>query len=369
MNVPNFNFNPDELPAVQHGRAPAPVYLRAQLPVNSVDDNFSSEEQSDYRKLFYMLLGLVMKHRWLIAGVCSIAIVIGFIVNFVMTPIYRATAIIQIDREAPKVVKLDNSFLNGNFGDVLRFYETQYDLLRSRSLAERVAANLDLGAQQDFLYPTSNSGWGKLSHLIFPSAAKADKRSFTDKTAVAAGMVKGNLLIEPVPNSSLVKISFDSPSRIWAQQIANAVAENYISSNLDRRYSATEYARNFLKERLDELKLKLAESEKVLVAYADQKEIITEGEGKPSLAESDLSSLASALQKVSDRTNPSSRAMGTGKHGQRPRAAPNPARPVSSDPAGAPRHVSGRLSRQAGNVQAGLSRHAPAQGADRSDRS
>ena len=71
-----------------------------------------------------------------------------------------------------------------------------------------------------------------------------------------------------------MRISFDSPSPEWAQRIANGVADSYVSSNLERRYGATAYARNFLKERLEELKLKLEESEKALVAYAEEKELI-----------------------------------------------------------------------------------------------
>src|SRR5262249_31704418 len=66
------------------------------------------------------------------------------------------------------------------------------------------------------------------------------------------------------------------------------------------------YARTFLKERLEELKLKLEESEKALVAYAEEKELIggasnTRGSGKESkgaLADSDLTALDSALQKI-----------------------------------------------------------------------
>ena len=119
-------------------------------------------------------------------------------------------------------------------------------------------------------------------------------------------MVQSGLSVEPVTNSSLVRISFDSPSPEWAQRIANGVADSYVSSNLDRRYGATAYARNFLKERLEELKLKLEESEKALVAYAEEKELIgeyktsskDEKESKGSLADSDLAALNAALQKV-----------------------------------------------------------------------
>ena len=151
-------------------------------------------------------------------------------------------------------------------------------------LAERVASDLDLAAASDFLHPPSTSAWGKLRSLIFPSAntategkrntATEDKGNFEQRKAAAAGMVQSGLSVAPVPNSSLVRISFDSPSPEWAQRIANGVADSYVSSNLERRYGATAYARNFLKERLDELKLKLEESEKALVAYADEKELI-----------------------------------------------------------------------------------------------
>src|SRR5262249_15242897 len=149
-------------------------------------------------------------------------------------------------------------------------------LLRSRSLAERVAADLDLASAKDFLDPPSTSAWGKLRNLIFPSAATGNKErgDFAQRKATAAGVVQSGLAIEPASNSSLVRISFDSPSPEWAQRVANGVADSFISSNLDRRYGATAYARNFLKERLDELKLKLEESEKALVAYAEDKELI-----------------------------------------------------------------------------------------------
>ena len=101
----------------------------------------------DYRKYFFMCLALVLKYRWLIIAISGLALAIGFIQTFTSTPIYQATATIQIDRQAPKVVKevvQDRDFGGGD----LRFYKTQYDLLKSRSLAERVAADLDLACAQ-----------------------------------------------------------------------------------------------------------------------------------------------------------------------------------------------------------------------------
>ena len=112
--------------------------------------------------------------------------------------------------------------------------------------------------------------------------------------------------MDPVKDFNLVRLSFDSPSGEWAARIANGVADSYVTSNLERRYGATAYARNFLKERLEELKLKLEESEKALVAYAEEKELIGDvkainkdgKESGQSLADSDLAALNAALQTV-----------------------------------------------------------------------
>src|SRR5262249_33371257 len=310
MNAPNFSFDAqgrsDQRPLVVSN---GPRFVTDASPEaygNYGADTFRDQSGPDYRKFFFLCLTLVLKYRWLIIAVCGLALAIGFIATFTSTPIYQSTVTIQIDLKAPKVVKevvQDRDFGGGD----QRFYKTQYDLLRSRSLAERVAADLDLSAKQDFLQPLPTSAWGKLSSLIFASATE-NKRDFEQRKATATGMVQSGLSVEPVANSSLVKISFDSPSPEWAQRIANGVADSYVSSNLERRYGATAYARNFLKERLEELKLKLEESEKALVAYADEKELIAGSnvagndkepkESKGLLADSDLGAFNSVLQKV-----------------------------------------------------------------------
>ena len=307
MNAPNFNFDAEgrfdrRLPStVANGSHSITHPSREELV------NFAPADQqafSNFRKLLFMCLGLALKYRWLILAICALALAIGFIQTFTSTPIYQATATIQIDLQAAKVVKIDVPQDRGDT-DGGRFYQTQYDLLKSRSLAERVAKDLDLGAASDFLYPPSTSAWGKLRNLIFASANTAtenkgdteNKGNFEQRKAAAASMVQSGLSVAPVRNSSLVRLSFESPSPKWAQRIADGVADSYISSNLERRYGATTYARNFLKERLEELKLKLEESEKALVAYADDKELISES-AKQSLEDSDLAALNKALQTV-----------------------------------------------------------------------
>jgi len=313
MNVPNLNFDADG----GSGRLPATSAYGPRSVANAPNNesavfNFQDEPRSDLRKNFFQYLGLALKYRWLIVVCCTLSLVIGFISTYTQTPIYQATVTIQIDQTAARVVKVDTPEEPNSGVDTLRFYQTQYDLLRSRSLAERVVTDLDLAAASDFLNPPSTSAWGKLRSLIRPSASTStgnDNSSahgnIAQRKDAGTNMVLSGLSIAPVPNSTLVRISFDSPSPAWAQRVANGVADSYVNSNLERRYGATAYARNFLKERLDELKLKLEDSEKALVAYAQEKELI--GDIKPSgnkdaanqsLAESDLAAFNTVMETV-----------------------------------------------------------------------
>jgi polysaccharide biosynthesis transport protein len=310
MNAPNFNFDAegrsDRRPLVVSNSSRSITNASPEAYVN-IDANEAGDQSGvDYRKYFFLCLALGLKYRWLIIAISGLALAIGLIQTLTSTPIYQATVTIQIDRQAMKVVKEVVQDRDVGGGDQ-RFYKTQYDLLRSRSLAERVAADLDLATAKGFLNPPSTSAWGKLRSLIFPSASSAtqDNEDFAQRKAAATEKIQSHLSVDPVSNSSLVRISFDSPSPEWAQRIANGAADSFISSNLDRRFGATAYARNFLKERLEELKLKLEESEKALVAYADEKELIggTSGgandkESKGSLVDSNLNALNLALQKV-----------------------------------------------------------------------
>jgi capsular exopolysaccharide synthesis family protein len=309
MNVPNLSFDAgDKSPRLPSTTA---YGSRATAPYGEFV-NDERESTFDHRRALFTVVGIALKYRWLILAFCTVALAIGFFVTFTSTPIYRATVSVQIDRQAQRVVKTETEPDYG--ADSGRFYQTQYDLLNSRMLAERVAADLNLASAPGFLDRPSTSPWRKLRSIVLPTAntgtASEDggnnAENLDQRKAAAAGMVRAGLSVNPQQASNLVLISFDSPSAEWAARIANGVADSYVTSNLERRYGATAYARNFLKERLEELKLKLEESEKTLVAYAEEKELIGDvkavskdgKESGQSLADSDLAALNGALQAV-----------------------------------------------------------------------
>jgi polysaccharide biosynthesis transport protein len=302
MNFRSSNF--DETPDPRTPGIPVPAgdagrqleTARDNAPPAALGYGSSYEEPpSSFDLLKYW--GLFLKHRWLFAAATVIALCFGSGITFLATPIYNASATIQIDREAPKIVDLhDEDPDAGMIGD-LEFYQTEYELLKSRSLAERVVADLDLANQPGFLGTDAVSPWTKLRQIVF-GARTEDNDDLEARRQNAIGRVEGGLSVQPVANSALVRLSFDDPSPSWAQKIVDAVSEAFIKTSLERRYDATAYARNFLQDQLAQMKLKLEQSEQELVTYAQKQQIVNLDEQHGPLAAADLLAINSELARV-----------------------------------------------------------------------
>ena len=158
MNVPNLRFDAEGDSARLPSIAPYGSRSVASAPYGeSVNFSTQDEPTSEFRKSFFRYLGLALRYRWLIAVCCALSLAVGFVLTYTQIPIYQATVTVQIDRQAAKIVNVGGQQDPEYFGDDLRFYQTQYDLLRSRSLAERVATDLNLAAESDFLNPSSTA--------------------------------------------------------------------------------------------------------------------------------------------------------------------------------------------------------------------
>ena len=238
-------------------------------------------------------LRLALKHRFLILGSVITALVIAVIATLLMTPIYTATATIQIDREAARVLNTDSVAPAESMIQGLEFFETQYGLLRSRSLAERVSESLGLATSDAFLEQMGVS--------IPRSEGGSSAQQVSRRRALVLSTIQDNLRVSPVRGSRLATISFDSPDPQLSARVANAFAENFIQSNLDRKFESTGVVREFLEQQIAQTKSKLEDAERELVAYAQGQQIIniTEaseaGGAAQSLASNNLVSLNTAL--------------------------------------------------------------------------
>lgn len=227
---------------------------------------------------------IIVKRKWTVITFFMIVVVSVMTATFLMTPIYRASLTLQIDRQEAKVLDYQAVTPTEMPSDGREFYQTQYELLQSRALAQRVIDQLNLGEHplfngENVSTIAATKQW--LRELVAgdgPSAALAGADPAEIERNRINVLFLEQLKVEPVRNSRLVKIHFESPDPGLAMRVVNALSESFIGLNLERRMDASSYAATFLEERLQQIKLKLEESEKSLVEFARQEQIVRSGD-------------------------------------------------------------------------------------------
>lgn len=197
---------------------------------------------------------IAVKHRAIILAGLTLGIALGIIASMLTEPRYRSTAVLEISQDSVQMINV------GNQKPIpvtdRQFLETQFGLLKSRSLAERVARDLKLTENPEF------------SDQAAQPSARLDQ---------AASALSQAYVVEPVDNSQLIRISYDNVNPQLAADVTNSFANNFISSVLERRYKANDYARNFLERRIAEVRGRLEDSERRLVGYAQHETIVSVG--------------------------------------------------------------------------------------------
>ena len=220
--------------------------------------------------LLRQYMRIALRWRYVVGGIIAAALLLGIVITLLMTREYTATTTVEISRESNNIVAIQGVEREAGQADQ-EFYQTQYGLLRSRSLGERVATQLRLVDDPKFFEMfgvRTDSPAFQLTNGRYSAGGR------TARQRVAGDVLLENLDIAPTRLSRLVEIRFTSPDPALSAKIANAWSANFIQASLERRYQATSYARNFLEGRLSQLRIRLEASERQLVAYASAQRII-----------------------------------------------------------------------------------------------
>lgn len=277
------------------------------------------------------LYRIALRRIWVIIGTIAAALALGLIATLLATPLYTASAQIEIAREGNRVLDIQSVEREASQFD-LEFYQTQYGLLKSKSLAEKVVRSLRLHDDPAFqrAFGLVEDPEERTGPAVTP--AEAQRRRIAGSMAA----VLSALNVSPVRSSRLVNISFTSPDPALSARLANAWGANFIQMNLERRFEATSYARKFLEDRLEQLRQRLETSERALVTYSAQQGIINlpgtvdretgATVGERSLLADELASLNQELaQAQADRIQAESNLKRTRSAGSNPEALSNQA--------------------------------------------
>lgn len=243
---------------------------------DTVSDKGDSESGGHRVPILLQYWDILWRRRLIVFGALGLSMLAGAIATGMATPIYTAVTKIEISREQARVTNVEG-LESERAGQAQEFYSTQYELLRSRTLAERVVRKLGLARSNEFfaLHGADVDGGGTSTAKVGLSPAEAKAR---EQRAVA--LIQANVEVQPVRGSALVSITYASPDPAWSSRVANAWASEFIQNSLDRRFASTAEARSFLEKRLQDLRFRLDQSERELVDYAVSRNIITLKEAK-----------------------------------------------------------------------------------------
>ncbi|MBS0457757.1 MAG: polysaccharide biosynthesis tyrosine autokinase [Proteobacteria bacterium] len=287
------------LPAPSQGRALAvgrPQHLVAR---EHDDEDRGRQDEIDLRHL----LDTLLKRKWTVLTVLGIAILATLLVTLLKTPIYRASTTIRIDRDTMQVVQVQG--LNDSNNSVAvnddAYYKTQYQLLQSIALERRVASSLHLLDDPDYRRLRDASPVRKLLSMVSPGAKDTRPADRSDLAlAQLDGFMQANLSIDPVRDTRLVTINFDSANPALSAKIANQFANTFMATNLEHNFNATAYARQYLEGRVAELRKKVADSKAHLIELATKEKLFLDSDGKPTLSNTNLDALTMALVGAQD---------------------------------------------------------------------
>src|SRR5438105_5028119 len=154
---------PDTLPAQMAQRHATELALRQPYMLQTTLERQADDEDDASALTLSDLLGMILKHKWTLLLVVLVSTGIAGINTFLLRPTYRATAVLQIERAPARVVEFQRGNVDVDQASVDEFLglKTQYELLRSRSLAERVIDDLQLDRSRSAAPPLSSASAAK----------------------------------------------------------------------------------------------------------------------------------------------------------------------------------------------------------------
>ena len=247
-------------------------------PVLRQDD---SDDEIDLLKLWNSL----WRRKWSILSLVLAVMMVAALAVLVVTPIYRAAATLLIEQKAAKVVSIEQVYGLDGMGN--EYLQTQFELLKSRALAERVVRQLNLTTHPEFdprqqPEPLIDLSWLRSAlnfHKVVPVTLPGDleDEEVLSEAEIFDEVVKQFMEVTSVSQqgkSQLVTISVEMADPRTAALAANALANGFIESQLEATMEMSATATNWMNSRLGELRARLKEAEDRLQSFREAENLV-----------------------------------------------------------------------------------------------
>lgn len=239
-------------------------------------------------------LRLIQNHKKLIGFITFLFVATAFIYTYIQTPLYKATTTLNFEKTNPNMLPSQDAILF----DINNksFFDTQVKLITSRTLARRVAEKLSIASDR---LPRRFSIMGTIKSLFRSSRQNPDP---VKNLEAAASFILGGISVSRDGNTNILKIQFTHPDPVKSALIADTIAQEYISLDIERKYNISVQANQFISRQLQTLQKEISEAETRLIEYGSLKDIVSLSEGRSNILIEQLGKLnADYTQAVTNR--------------------------------------------------------------------
>ncbi len=226
-------------------------------------------EGSDLDLRYYS--GVLWRGRWLVVVAMILGVALSSLVAYLQVPEYQARSLVQIEPPVPFFMGVNEALMGGGgYWQNTDFYNTQFKIITSKAIADKVIDELKL----------------------------KDKAPFKDLKD-ASGLFLSHISVAPVPESRLVyiQVSHEDPEEaaLWANQVADV----YIRHSLDQRVESARKAFDWLRERLETTEVQMKEQNDRLYRQYQEQDFVPSG--TTSAVNSSIEKLQSELVDVQSK--------------------------------------------------------------------
>jgi len=199
----------------------------------------------------YLLV--IWRQRWKILAFVATCLLATYLVSARMTPIYEATAKIDVDRHIPtNVVGPETSQVSAG-EDADAFLATQMEIIQSDAVLRPVAERYSLLQKESQLDRLGGESIRR----------KTDAPIFLKQLKVS----------RPI-NTYLLNIAYRSPDPALAADVANAISNSFVQHTFDIKVKNSGSLSDFMEKQLDDLKAKMERSSQALAQFEKEMNVI-----------------------------------------------------------------------------------------------
>ncbi len=278
--------------------------------LHPLDNNLTEFSREEFSFNFERYWQAILDNKWRIALFTFMVLLAAYFIISSLTPQYKATATILIEKKESQVVPVDELYgLNSESDEYLA---TEFEVLKSRPLAEKVVRKLGLADEASLVGEEAGSSFGMgglKDKLLGMVGFGKSQEEITRVEEVEREIARRELLkdyterlsIFPLRKTQLVEVSFEAPTPMLARDIANAHAEAYIESDLEARLERTRTAASWLAGQVQGLRTDLNQAKVNLAAYLEAENIIDINDDVTEIVSQELQELQAQLVGASSR--------------------------------------------------------------------